>query len=170
MPVKTVKMRVSSPTPIAALGSTWLCNTPSCMHQCTRHILWALYFNTCRSHQSIQLLHLAAVNSNVSLLYLIIKESHFIGFWGSGNFDVQNVYLCGCVRVQHIKRRCSDKWGESRWKFTREYYLPNYTSMQKSILFYFAVSDGRITQALQVQAGEVAMNHETNYHKTKSKS
>ena len=85
---------------------------------------------------------------------------------GNGNYDVQNVYLCGCIGVQCIKRRYSARQGESCRNFLREYHVYNGETMtqvcKKAFLSIFAVSDGRITRALKAQATAGGSPH--NYH------
>ena len=49
----------------------------------------------------------------------------FDGFWQTGNFDVQNAYLCGCVKVMETARRYSGRGSESRRSKTHGYYVNN---------------------------------------------
>ena len=61
------------------------------------------------------------------------RKKLFTGFWGLGSFDIQNAYLCGCVKVLPVKRhyRSDSKRGN-----TRVYYVNNgekSISLQESI-------------------------------------
>ena len=91
------------------------------------------------------------------------RKALFDGFWQSGSFDVQNVYLCGRIKVVRTKRKYSTREVKSRRSFTREYYVPNgEESLQvckTAFRAIFAVSDGRITRALKTQAAAGGSPH-----------
>ena len=82
------------------------------------------------------------------------RKRLFTGFWDSGNFDVQNSYLCGCVRVMKKKRSYS-KLPTSRRQYTRMYYVKNGAISEqvckKAFLSIHGISNGRLERAIQAQ-------------------
>ena len=52
------------------------------------------------------------------------RKKLFDSFWGVGNFDVQNAYLVGCVKITEVRRRYSSR-NNSRRQYTREYSVRN---------------------------------------------
>ena len=51
------------------------------------------------------------------------RKSIFKGFWATASFDVQNVYLCGCVKSLPVSRRYSTHGSHSWRQCTRVYYV-----------------------------------------------
>lgn len=104
--------------------------------------------------------HVDAFNS-VSLIRR--RKALFDGFWQTSNFDVQNAYLCGCIKVTCTKRKYTAKQAESRRSFSREYYVPNGEESLKickrTFQSLFVVSDGRINRAIKAQAAEGGSPH-----------
>ena len=88
------------------------------------------------------------MHSTVFHPYIRRIKALFDGFWQTMNFDVQNAYLCGCIKVMSTKRKYTAKQAESRRSFSREYYVPNGEELLKickrASQSVFAVSDGRI--------------------------
>ena len=37
------------------------------------------------------------------------RKKLFDGFWSSGNFNTQNAYICGCVKLLQVKRWYTNK-------------------------------------------------------------
>ena len=91
------------------------------------------------------------------------RKALFDGFWQTSNFDVQNAYLCGCIKVTCTKRKYTAKQAESRRTFSREYYVPNGEESLKickrTFQSLFVVSDGRINRAIKAQAAEGGSPH-----------
>ena len=83
------------------------------------------------------------------------REKIFHGFWSTSSFDVQNAYLCGCVKVLAVKRRYISKGTSSRRNLTQVYYMhkgPVTVRVCKvAFLRIHAVSSGRLCRALQAQ-------------------
>ena len=83
------------------------------------------------------------------------REKVFHGFWSTSSFDVQNAYLCGCVKVPDIKRHYTSKGTASRRNLTQVYYVykgPVTVRVCKVVfLRIHAVSNGRVFRALQAQ-------------------
>ena len=81
------------------------------------------------------------------------RKRLFDGFWNSGNFDVQNTFLCGCVKVSNTKRKCASH--ESRRCFSCVYYIQNGSVSEQvcktAFLSFFAVSNGRLSCALRLR-------------------
>ena len=81
------------------------------------------------------------------------RKKLFSSFWELGSYDVQNAYLCGCVKVSPVQRhyRSNSKRGN-----TRVYYINNgersVRICKKAFLSIHGVSSGRITRILAGQA------------------
>ena len=82
------------------------------------------------------------------------RKCLFTGFWESSNFDVQNSYLCGCVRVMKAKRKYT-KAATSRRKYTRMYFVKNGAISEEvckaAFLGIHGISSGRLDRAIQAQ-------------------
>ena len=82
------------------------------------------------------------------------RKRLFAGFWDSGNFDVQNAYLCGCVRVMKTKRKYM-KAPTSRRKYTRMYFVKNSAISEEvckaAFLSIHGISSGWLDCAIQAQ-------------------
>ena len=83
------------------------------------------------------------------------RKALFEGFWKMANFDIQNTYLCGCIKTSNTKRKYT-KREESRRKFTRVFYVSNGGISERvcktAFLSIFSVSNGCLSRALQGQA------------------
>ena len=81
------------------------------------------------------------------------RRALYVGFWNTADFNVQNTYLCGCIKVSQVKRRYTEKAKDSRRGYSREYYVNNGNESVKvckaAFRSIFAVSDGRINRALK---------------------
>ena len=79
----------------------------------------------------------------------------FDGLWSTENFDVQNAYLCGCVKVLQVARRYSPKGAKSRRQNTRVFYVKkgavSVRACKKMFLKMHGISDGRLERALKAQ-------------------
>ena len=64
------------------------------------------------------------------------------------NFDIQNTYLCACIKTTNTKRKYT-KCEESRRKFTT---FPMVVYRRVCASSIFSVSNGRLSRALQGQA------------------
>ena len=53
------------------------------------------------------------------------RQKLFDGFWRTEDFDVQNTYLSGCVKVVDVKKRYTDNPSTSRRKHSRVFYVQN---------------------------------------------
>ena len=86
----------------------------------------------------------------------------FDGFWKIANFDLQNAYLCGCVKVLSTKRKYT-KAEESRRRFSRVFYVQNGSISERvcktAFLSIFGISNGRLNRALQAQASNGGLPH-----------
>ncbi len=90
------------------------------------------------------------------------RRSLFDGFWKASNFDVQNAFLCGCVKVLATKKKYT-KSPNSRRSFSRVYYIQNADVSERvcktAFLSIFAVSNGRLNRAIKAQALEGGTPH-----------
>ena len=81
------------------------------------------------------------------------RESLFKGFWEMASFDMQNAYLCACVKVIQVKRRYTE--GSSRRSHSRVYYVHNgHVSVRVckvAFLRIHGISNGRLTRVLKGQ-------------------
>ena len=78
----------------------------------------------------------------------------FKGFWSIADFNVQNAYLCGCIKQLEINRHTT-KSSSSRRSGTRVYYVSNGRLSVRVCKVAFVrihdVSSGRLTRALKAQ-------------------
>lgn len=104
----------------------------------------------------------------------------FDGFWASGDFNTQNSYLCGCVKVIEPKRRSTPRAATSatpsRRLYSRVFYLNNKgisVEVCKTIfLRTYGISNGRMDRALRSQAKESGSPHmdQRGRHEPKNKT
>ena len=84
------------------------------------------------------------------------RQKLFDGFWSSSDFNTQNAYLCGCVKVVNIAKRYTQRGSSSRRSCTRVYYVSNgrvsVRICKVAFLRIHAVSNGRLGRALKAQA------------------
>ena len=83
----------------------------------------------------------------------------FDGFWASGSYNVQNAYICGCVKITKVARCYTSQGDKSRRSFSRSYYVTNYDVStrvcKKAFLQIHGLSNGRLSRALEAQRNEV---------------
>ena len=79
-----------------------------------------------------------------------------------GNFDLQNTYLCGCVKTMNTKRKYT-KNEESRRKYTRMFYVSNGAVSERvcktAFLLIFSISNGRLGRVIEAQAASGGLPH-----------
>ena len=84
------------------------------------------------------------------------RKKLFEGFWSSADFNVQNAYICSCVKVTEIARRYTSSGSSSRRSHSRIYYVCNGSVSSKvcktAFLRIHGLSNGRLDRALQAQA------------------
>ena len=87
----------------------------------------------------------------------------FDGFWAASDFNVQNAYMCGCVKVLEAKRRYTSQGSASRRSNTRLYYVSNgrvsVRVCKVAFLRIHAISNGRLDRALKRQADSGGSPH-----------
>ena len=92
----------------------------------------------------------------------VTRKELFDGFWKTANFDVQNAFLCGCVKVFATKRKGVKS--PSRRQFSSIYYVQNgpvsVRVCKTSFLAIFGISNGRLERALSSQAEEGGVPHQ----------
>ena len=91
-----------------------------------------------------------------------LRRGVFEKFWESGNFDAQNAYLCGCVRITRPKKRYT-RHAQSRRNVTRVFYVQDegfdLRVCKKAFLRIHAISSGRLNRALQARLAEKGSVH-----------
>ena len=103
------------------------------------------------------------------------RRALYVGFWNTADFNVQNTYLCGCIKVSQVKRRYTEKAKDSQRGYSREYYVNNGNESVKvckaAFRSIFAVSDGRINRALKAQSEASGAPHtdRRGHHEPKNK-
>ena len=89
------------------------------------------------------------------------RKGLFDGFWKTANFDLQNAYLCGYVKVLPTKRKYTK--AESRRHFSRVCYVQNGSVSERvcktAFLSIFGISNGRLGRALETQTSSGGMPH-----------
>ena len=80
------------------------------------------------------------------------RQKLFSGFYSLGSYDLQNIYLVGCIKVLPIKCRYG---ASNRHRYSRQYYVnvggESVHVCQKAFLSIHAVSHGRVDWALRGQ-------------------
>ena len=51
------------------------------------------------------------------------RQKLFSGFWKTSDFDLQNAYISGCVKVVSVKRRYTENPSDSRRNASRLYFV-----------------------------------------------
>ena len=83
------------------------------------------------------------------------RQKLFDGFWKTANFDVQNAYLSGWIKVLEVKRRYTDSPSSSWRRHSRIYYMyvqngAVSTQIRKTaFLRIHSISNGRLYRALK---------------------
>ena len=104
------------------------------------------------------------------------RKKLFDGFWSSGNFDVQNAYICGCIKTSEVARRYTSHGSDSRRSHSRVYYVQNGAISTRvckvAFLRIHGVSDGRVSRALQAQelVGGSPSSDKRGKHEPKNKT
>ena len=82
------------------------------------------------------------------------REKLLDGFWASADFNTQNAYIYGCIKVVEIKRRYTAKGTGSRRSNSRVYYVNNGSGIsvrvcRKAFLRMHDLSARRVNRALK---------------------
>ena len=84
------------------------------------------------------------------------RERLFEGFWRSADFNAQNAYICGCVKVVEVAKRYVESGAASRRTSSRVYYVKNGRVLTRvckvAFLRIHAISNGRLDRALKAQS------------------
>ena len=100
----------------------------------------------------------------MDVLYAVLRKFEeqrqklFDGFWRLADFNVQNAYICGCVKVLEVFRRYTSKRSLSRHSNTRIilYYMNNgrwdVRVCNTAFLRTHTVSSGCLSRALKAYA------------------
>ena len=90
------------------------------------------------------------------------RKRLFTGFWETGDFNVQNAYICGCVRVLKTKRKYT-KAPSSRRKYSRVYYVKNGAVSEQvcksAFISIHGISSGRLERAISAQIKKSGSPH-----------
>ena len=90
------------------------------------------------------------------------RQGLFDGFWKSANFDLQNAYVCGCVKVLSTKKKYT-KAEESCRNFSRVFYVQNGSISERvyktAFVSIFGILNGPFNSALQAQASDGGVPH-----------
>lgn len=104
------------------------------------------------------------------------RKKLFEGFWASGSFNVQNVYICGCIKTSEVARRYTSHVSDSRRSYSRVYYVQNGALSTRickvAFLRIHGVSNGRVNRALkaQQQTGGSPSSDRRGKHEPKNKT
>lgn len=81
----------------------------------------------------------------------------------TSDFNAQNAYLCGCIKVIDPKRRYQTSPNSSRHQYSRVFYKNrqgvSVRVCKKLFLRTFAISNGRMDRALRAQLNEGGSLH-----------
>ena len=94
------------------------------------------------------------------------RQNLFSGFWDTADFNVQNAYLCGCVKVVDIAKRYTEKGSASRRSHTRNINNGDVSIRVCMVAFLkiYEVSNGRLSRALKAQSASSGSPH-SNLHR-----
>ena len=101
------------------------------------------------------------------------RKKLFSGFWGIGEFDVQNAYINGCVKSMPVKRHYSST---ARRGTTRLYYVQNgeYSVRVCKVAFLkiHGISNGRLCRVITAAAelGGVPRMDTRGHHEPSNKT
>ena len=104
------------------------------------------------------------------------RSKLYNGFWASGDFDVQNSYICGCVKIVEVKRRYTAKGSGSRRSNSRVYYVNNGTVSVRvckaAFLRIHCLSNGRVDRCLAalMKSGGSPHNDQRGRHQPVNKT
>ena len=87
----------------------------------------------------------------------LVDEAHrqqlFYGLWQTTDFNLQNAYICGCVKVLSVKRRYTDSPADSHRNYSRVFYVQNgpvpVKVCKQAFLKIHAITNGRLNRALK---------------------
>lgn len=83
------------------------------------------------------------------------RQKVFDGFWKMNSFDIQNAYLCGCIRVLDVKRRYTSAGETSRRNYSRVFYISvggvSEGVCKTAFLHIHGVSNGRVHRVIKGQ-------------------
>ena len=82
------------------------------------------------------------------------RKKLFEGFWSNANFNTQNAYICGCIKVVEIKRRYTTRGSGCRRSNSRVYYVTSGSGVsvrvcKTAFLRIHDLSAGRVDRALK---------------------
>lgn len=81
------------------------------------------------------------------------RQKLFDRFWKPADFDVQNAYLSGCIKVLEVKRRYTSSPSASRRRYSRIYYIQNGAVSTRicktAFLRIHSISNDRLSRALK---------------------
>ena len=98
------------------------------------------------------------------------RKRLFEGFWKTADFNVQNAYICGCVKVVEVAKWYTASGAESRRANSRVFHVRNgrvSTCLCKvAFLAIHGISNGRLERALKPQAdlGGSPHNDQRGHH------
>ena len=96
-------------------------------------------------------------------------QNLFSWFWDRVNFNVQNAYLCGCVKVVDIAKRYTEKGSASRRSHTRNINNGDVSVRVCIVAFLkmYEVSNGCLSRALKAQSASSGSPH-SNLHRRRT--
>ena len=81
------------------------------------------------------------------------RQKLFDGFWETTDFNLQNAYISGCVKVISVKRRYTDTPDDSRRNYSRVFYVQNGSVSSRickqAFLKIHDISNGRLNRVLK---------------------
>jgi len=91
------------------------------------------------------------------------RKRLFEVFWKTANLNIQNAYICGCVKVVEVAKRYTARGAESQCSNSRVFYVRNgrvSTRVCKAaFVAIHAISNGRLEQALKAQMDLEGTSH-----------
>ena len=104
------------------------------------------------------------------------RKRIFESFWATGNFDVQNAYLCGCMKVLPVSRWYSPRGTQSRRHYLRTFYVKrgsvSVRLCKKAFLSMHGVPNWHLDHALRAQEASGGALHcnQRGRHEPKNKT
>ena len=92
------------------------------------------------------------------------RQKLFDGFWARADFNTQNAYICGCIKVVKIKCQYTNKGEESQRSNSCVYYVNNGSGIsarvcRKAFLRIHALSAGHVDRALKAHCSSGGVPH-----------
>ena len=89
------------------------------------------------------------------------RQNLFSGFWDTADFNIQNAYLCGCVKVVDIAKQYTEKDSASRRSHTCNINNDDVSVRvcMVSFLRIREVSNGRLSRALKAWSASLGLPH-----------